>query len=88
MTFELIMAISFAATTTLLAVIDFLQQRLISDLDKKLEKMDEHLLFHGQRIGQIEMSVKTRIENGISAAWTVAEKAAISIVRKELKATR
>lgn len=88
MTFEFIMAISFAATTTLLAVIDFLQQRLISDLDKKLEKMDDHLLFHGQKIGQIEMSVKTRLEDVLATAKTVAEKAAISIVRKELKATR
>lgn len=88
MTFEFIMAISFALSTTVLAIIVFLQQRLILVLDKKIIALDEHLIFHGQKIGQIENNVQTRVENAIAAARTVAEQTATSIVRKEIKAVR
>lgn len=68
MTFELILAISFAASTTIFAVIVFLQQQLISGLDKKIAAVEDHLLFHGQRFGQIETAVKTRMDTAVAAA--------------------
>ncbi len=67
MTFELIVVISFAGITALLAVIDFLQQSLISDLNKKIAEVEDHLLFHGKRFSEIETAVKTRMDTAIAS---------------------